>query len=353
MANMLETVTVSGLPPCEEISISISAEEAARTASGVFVITGPGLPVKPGQEVVIAANGETLLTGYVRDVSPDYDASGASRRLGVSFMSKTVDAVECSVVHPTGEVLNKSLADIAREFDTLGIGIEDDGTISDIEPRHKLDVGESLFSTIETRARGRGILIHDTPEGKMKLATKPEGTHSGSLRRGEGGNIKAASAKFTETGRYSDMMVRGQVTDGSDSQQLRGQATVKDSGVSRYRPKIVRHEGEITTDRMKKRAEWHAKRAAGEGCTASITTIGWRDEAGAIWKPNWLVYVDDDHIAIKGMMIIKSVTLTQNDGGTVAALSLADPRALGGENPRGETDAAYGAPTAKANFEAE
>jgi prophage tail gpP-like protein len=351
---MLETVTIGSFPPFEDIKISVSAEEASRTASGSFVITGSGVPVMPGDAAVLTASGDVMLTGYARDVAPSYDASGKTRVLALTMVSRTIDATECSVVHPTGEVLNKNLADVAREFDTMGIGIEDDGTVTEVEPRHKLEAGESLFSTIETRARSRGILIHDTPQGKLKLASKPEGMHSGSLRRGIGGNIKAASAKFTEEGRFSDISVRGQVTEGTESPQLRGQSTVKDQGVKRYRPLIIRHEGEVSVDRMKKRAEWHARRAAGEACTATVTTIGWRDEGGLLWTPNYLVYVQDDWIAIEGMMIIKSVEFAQDgQNGTVATLNLADPRALGGENPRGDSSDGYDASTESADFTAE
>ncbi|MBV5268694.1 MAG: hypothetical protein JZU55_00700, partial [Afipia sp.] len=108
---------------------------------------------------------------------------------------------------------------------------------------------------------------------------------------------------------------------------------------------IVPHEGETTMDRMKKRAEWQAKRAAGNGATASITVTGWRDAGGAIWTPNFLIDVQDDLLGLSGMMVIKSVTLTQGDR-TEATLSLADPRALGGENPHGKTMAGYAAPGA-------
>jgi prophage tail gpP-like protein len=349
---MLETVVISGISvPMVSISISRSAEQAVSSANGEFVIKGSGVPVHPDDEVTITANGTLLLTGYVRDVTPSYDARGASRQLGLSFVSKTVDATETSVDHPTGEVLNKNLADIGREFDNLGIGIEDDGGLPP-EPRHKLDPGESLFSTLERRARGRGVLIHDTAEGKLKLATKPAGQHAGTLRRGV--NIERASATLTGKDRMSDVTVRGQTTTGNDSPQLRPQAVAKDTGVRRRRPLIIRHEGEVTTDRMKKRAEWHAQRGAGNAVTASITTIGWRDQGGAIWTPNFLIMVEDDWIGINGLMIIKSVTLEQQgdgDAGTTATLSLADPRALGGENPRGSTDAGYAAPTPSATFE--
>ncbi|NEK55207.1 hypothetical protein GUK36_38890, partial [Rhizobium leguminosarum] len=142
--------------------------------------------------------------------------------------------------------------------------------------------------------------------------------------------------------------VRGQASEGTEKQQLRPEARANDSGVSRRRPLIIPHEGEVTVDRLKKRADWQVKRGSGYAATASITVTGWRDGGGKIWTRNWLVQVQDAWIGIDGLMVIKSVTLTQDaEGqGTVAILDLADPRALGGENPRGKTADAYSAPGA-------
>jgi prophage tail gpP-like protein len=343
---MLETITASGLPEIISISLNLSAEEAVRTAEVTVVPAAETVPVSPGQETVIKAGSDVLLTGYVRDVRPSHTAT--DRALVVTVCSRTVDATECSIEHPTGEVLDKDLSAIAKELDSLKIGVETDGTTFPKEPRHKVRDGETLFSTIERRARGRGILIYDTPKGRLKLATKPEGTHTGGLIWGQ--NIEQASSALTERGRYSEVKVRGQATHGTDKQQLRGQSVARDSGVKRPRPLVILHEGETTVDRQKTRAEWGAKRGAGYASTASITTTGWRDSNGKIWDRNWLVYVEDAWIGIQGMMIIKGVTLTQdsNDGGqgTIATLSLADPRALGGENPRGKTASVYSAPGA-------
>lgn len=338
---MFETVVIKGVPPHKEITIKLSAEDAVRTASADLVPVGDTVAVVPDAETEITASGDLLLTGYVRDVEPEHD--GESRSLSISIVSRTVDAVECSADHKTGEIMGKSLPDIARELDDNGIGIEDDGDLP-VEPRHKLRVGESLFHSIERRARGRGVLIYDTPKGKLKLTTKPEGTHAGGLIFGV--NIKKASSHLTGRHRYSEVKVRGQSTDGVDKQQLRAEAKARDKGVSRRRVLILRHEGETTTDRMKKRAGWHAKRGAGNGTTASITVSGWRDASGRIWSPNWLVQVVDLWIGIDGLMLIKSVTLKQGDDGTTATLELCDPRALGGENPRGKSAKAYAAPLA-------
>lgn len=338
---MLEKVTAEGFPPFKAIAWTASAEAAVRSARVDLVPTGPGVGVVPDQPTTIMVGGELVLTGYVRDVEPAHESQ--DRSLSVSIVSRTVDAVECSADHPTGEILNKSLADIARELDDNAIGIEDDGSLP-IEPRHKLHVGDSLFHSIEKRARGRGVLIHDTPEGKLKLATKPEGTHSGGLIRGV--NIEKASSRLTGRHRYSDVRVRGQSSEGTGKQQLRAEARALDRSLRRTRKLILRHEGETTTDRMKKRASWHLKRGAGNATTATITVSGWRDAGGRIWQPNWLVQVVDDWIGINGLMVIKSIAFSQNgdSDGTTATLELADPRALGGENPRGKTAAAYTAP---------
>lgn len=354
----LEIVEIAGLPQMLSIDITISAEEAARSASGEFVIVGRGLPVFPGQETVISTRArerdrpEPLLTGYVRDVETGYSES--DRTLSCSFISRTVDLVEASIDHPSGEILNKDLSAIARELDSAGVGIETDGSSFPVERRHKIIEGESHFSSIARRARGRGILIHDTPKGRLKLSTKPGGIHAGTLKRGVN-ILPGASASFTEAGRYSETRVRGQQSEGTQKQQLRPQTKVKDSGVKRKRVLILSHEGEATIDRMRTRASWQANRAAGNSVTASIPVTGWRDEAGEIWHENWLVHVDDDWLGIEGLMIIKSVVLSQRgDDKTFATLSLADPRALGGENPRGKTSAGYAAPGAiEAEYEDE
>ncbi|MBP2560854.1 prophage tail gpP-like protein [Neorhizobium galegae] len=338
---MLENVVASGLPPIKQVSIEVSAEEAARSASVDCVITGSGVPVSIGQPVTLTASGDLVLTGFVRDINTGY--SQDMRTLGVTIFSKTIDMVECSADHPTGEWVNMDIAAIAKDLDKFGVGIEADGKFP-AEPVHRLIPGESPFATIERRARGRGILIHDTEKGRLKLSTKPDGMHAGRLQRGV--NIRVgASASFTERDRYSEVKVRGQSSDGVGKAQLRPEATAKDPGIPRHRPLVLWHEGEVTVDRLKKRAEWASNRAAGQSVTASIPVSGWRDAAGKLWQANYLVDVFDDWLGIEGTMIIKSVTFIQNDtDGTLATLSLADPRSLGGDNPRGKTAASYSAP---------
>lgn len=346
---MLETVSVNGLP-LKDFSCEISAEQAVRSARGVIVTIGGAFPVMRDDDVTIKASGNLLLTGYARDIDVSHDKE--NHEFAASFVSRTIDATECSVEHEEGWLENMSLPEIAAAFDSLGIGVETDGSSFSKETRHRLALGETLYETLERRARSRGVLIMDTPEGRLKLAQGPEGRHAGGLVLGV--NIKSGSAKFTGHGLHSPVTVRGQSTEGVTAPSMRPQGKFTDPGARRRRPLILRHSGEAGEDRLKKRAGWEASRAAGNSITATIVVAGWRDAGGAIWTPNRLVAVEDKLLGLNGPMLIKSVSLTQNDNvGTVASLSLVDPRALGGENPRGKSSDAFAAPAgADAEYEA-
>ena len=342
---MFETVVfeVAGRPlPHESCSLRADAEEAVRGATFEIAHTGAGLPCEPDDEARVTVSGELWGTGYVRDIYPDHDAE--RRAYTVTFVSRTCDATECSIVHPTGLARDVDITGIAKEFDTLGIGVESD-VETEKKPRHKIAPGETLFETLETEARARGVLIHDTPRGRLKLATRPEGRHVGALRRGV--NIERASGALSGATRYSKVKVRGQAAEGTDGTVLRPEGEVVLGG-KRERPLIVVHEGEITSERAKKRAAWEAQRGVGNGISCEITATGWRDEGGRLFTRNWLISVEDDWLGIEQDMVIAAVTLSQSGEpeGTVAVLSLKDPRALGGENPRGTSGASWAAPTA-------
>lgn len=319
--------------------LSASAENVVREAEFDIAWTGEGLPCMWGEEATITA-GELWGTGFVRDVRPSHEKSG--RRYSVTFASKSVDATEASIDHPTGLAKDADLADIIETFDTAGIGVEATAR-GDRKPFHKVHPGETLFETVRQDAAAQGILIYDTPEGKLKTADKPEGRHAGALRRGV--NILQASATLSERGQYSKVKVRGQASVGTKASSLRPE-TSTESKIKRDRPRIIEFEGEATSERLKKRAAWEAKRGAGNSTTASITVAGWRDEAGKLFTRNFLIEVADDWIGIEQDMVIAQVDLQQGDGGTIAVLSLKDPRALGGENPRGKSADGWEAPAA-------
>lgn len=334
MADPLEKVAVSingqAFSGWSEISIDYAVDHAARTASLVVSDYAGAMPFHWGDEATISAGGDTILTGYVRDVSPSHD--GERHQVHISLVSKAIDAVEASIDHPTGFVKQKDLVAVAREFDTAGVGIVASESFP-VEPARFVNTGESLFYHLEPLARSHSAFLYDTPEGKLRIAKKPRGRHAGGLAIGPGGNIISASANFSEDGRFSPVIVRGQSSKGTGAAALRIEARATDAMVKRKRPRVIIHESEATAEKLKERARRNVRQAAGKSTTAEIEVAGWRDAGGQIFTEHFTIAVNDPRIYLDRDMAIRAVTLTQDirGGGTRARLSLVDPAALNGE----------------------
>lgn len=356
MSDTLETVSIliNGQPfsVWSRFQHDCSAEEAVRTAGITAHITPDMTPPWPDQKVVISAGSTLLLTGYVRDFRPSQQEESWDAE--ITFVSRTIDAVEASVVHSTGLAKDKDVGEIATEFDTCGVGVICEGSYEKHE-RHQISPSESLFETLEPLARAEGAIITDTPEGKLRITNKPDKAHAGGLVAGK--NIISASAEFSGREKHDPVYVRGQQSRGGGAASLRPEAEARDPSVGRKRPKIVLLETEVTSGRLKKRSEWQARRAAGAATSAQVTVSGWRDAAGDIWTANRLVYVQHPRIFIDQMMVIKSVSLTQDQSeggeGTRAVLTLADPRALGGKSGKSKSGAGWEAPEPKSEYRAQ
>ncbi len=314
------------------VEISYGVEAAVRTATLEISDFEGELKIRPDMPATIKASGTLILTGFVRDVEPAHDET--SHRVRVTVASNSVDLVEASIDHPTGFVQKKDVGDIARAFDTEGVGVEIDDEFP-VEPASFVNTGDSWFYHMEPLTRSHGAFVYDDAEGKVHIAYKPRGRHAGSLSIGDGGSIIAATAKLTGKARYSEIIVRGQASRGNGSAALQIEARATDGTVGRRRKRIIVHESETTAGKLKKRAKREMNRAAGSSREAQITVSGWRDEKGRIFEPHFLIGVDDPRIYLQQDMAIKSVRLTQSTDlggqGTRADFSLCDPRALNGE----------------------
>lgn len=338
----LETITVElagkSFTGWSQVRVTLGVEQAVRTAELEASDYAGAMPFEPGTPCRLLASGDLLLTGYVRDVKPSH--SGDRHSVSLSIVSRAIDAVEASIKHRSGFAKDKTLDEIAQEFDTAGVGIEVDEEFP-VEPASFVNTGASLFRHIEPLARSHSAMIYDTPDGKLRIRKGIRGRHAGALSIGEGGNIVSASAVLTENKRYSKVIVRGQASRGVGAGALRLEAEASDPGVTRERTRVIVHESETTSAKLKERAERAVKRAAGEGCTASIEIAGWRDGAGKLLEPHYLIAVDDARIYINQDMAIKSVTFEQSieigGPGTRTKLDLCDPRALNGEKSASKT----------------
>jgi prophage tail gpP-like protein len=358
----LETVTlvVGGktFAAWQTVNMAASAQEAVRKAN--FKCALPPLArigeftPRPDMKAEVHVSGELWGTGVIGDVSADHTEEGGS--IDVEWLSKTIDTVESSIDHPTGFAEKKTIKGIADTFESSDVEWTSTAEMEE-EPDFSVIPGETNFQAVERLARARGLLIYDDPQGRAVIADKPEGRHAGGLALGV--NIRAGAGKLSGKGRHDPVIVRGQSARGHGPGALRIEARAKDGSVGRKRPKVILQEGETTTAKAKKRAEWHAARAAGQSREATVTVAGWRDEAGQLWTRNWLVSLDDPLIFLRQDMVIKSVAFFQGPGedgdgaATQAVLTLVDPRALGGQKSQGSSDEAWSTPGEEAEVTAQ
>lgn len=332
------------------IAIEIAMDEAARSFETKVKLPGmsqaqllDALANRPAVTIHVRASdghsrddgdgGDLLLTGHVEKRSPSLRS--AESELPISGRSKTGDVVDSAADHDTGEFKDKKAKDV---FTTLA-GKQDVGVESDLDhpvrPLFRLRPGERIFTAAERWARAEGFAIGDTPEGKLKLAKAGTKRHAGSLT--EGLNVLDASAVHDDSKRFGTVKVRAQAPSGYGPDELQIEAEASDN-VGGKRLKVIVPPEQIRKADARQRAKWHRDRAAGEGTTCEVTVTGWRDEAGKIWTPGYLVFNEIASLGIVQDMLIKKVSLKQSDSeseGTQAMLSLVDPRAFGGKKGKG------------------
>lgn len=326
----------------ERISISYAIKSACRT----FTLVGTERPgafnFPPGTPLQILANGDLVLDGYVNKYAPT--GSADDHVVTISGRSRSQDFVDCAAVHETGFFENKSPDEIAQELDKFGVGVTAEVPLDKI-PYWQIYQGESAWRTIDRALRTQAATQMGKADGSIAITNASVApSHSGGLI--EGFNILRFQGEITDDRRFSDYMVKGQGRLGHGDEALRPFGEAIDAVVGRYRPKILINEGDTDKKRATSRASHEKNRAAGLSVSAKIMTQGWRDDGGKIWEANYTVFVGSPTLLkLSQLMLIESVTLTQDSGGqgSLADLSLVDPRAYEGSGGGGGgSDAAWG-----------
>lgn len=295
-------------------------------------------PIQTGDECTTSVDGEVILTGFVDDVVPSFNAEGAQLRC--VGRDATGDLVDCSARFAGGEWTGADLAQIARDLlAPFGVPLSVETDIGG-PWTHKfaLQTGESVFEALERAARMRGVLLCADGRGGLKL------TRAGQSRIGtalvEGDNILAGEGFQSLRERFSEYEVLAQ-SPGSDigfgETVSAVRALERDSGVPRYRPLILQAEDNADQASADRRARWEKNIRIGRNARATITVQGW-SHAGGVWQPNELVDVDSPTLKLEGTFLVASVRFEQDpEGGTITTLGLARPSAYDVE-PLAEND---------------
>jgi len=260
------TVVIGGVrySAFEDVSVQAMFSDAARTftievAAALGASTTNAL-FSVGTPLSIFANDDLLLTGYVDDRSPYFDAFDA--RITVTGRSCSADLIDCSAEHDTGYFKNKDPKEIGDEISRnyKGTGFVTDQQLDKIE-RYQLTPGASIFREVEKLARQQGMTLTGTPEGMINITKASASRHAGGLIEGE--NMLVGGAKHNGANRHSKYTVRGQRPFGHGKENLEIEEVEEDGTVHRYRHVIVVQDDDTTPRRARNRARNRRDRAAG------------------------------------------------------------------------------------------
>nr|WP_247687997.1 contractile injection system protein, VgrG/Pvc8 family [Pectobacterium versatile] len=290
--------------------------------------------IKPGMSCYVSIGSARVMTGYIDDFIPSYDADNVSLR--VMGRDKTGDLVDSSVVDKSGQWRGQTLEQLAATIcKPYGIEVINETDTGEVFGSITLEQGETGFELLDRLAKQRGVLMTSDAWGRLII------TRASTIRAGVslvlGDNILAARGRFSWRERASQYIVKGSAAAGGatwDDQPVKvvggRQVIVTDSEITRYRPKILVNEDNLTVGGASARGEWYKTRMLGEANTTEITVAGWRESGatGTLWQTNRLISVKDVIQQLDVTWLIKTVSFMESDSGRLTVLTLVPPESM-------------------------
>ena len=289
-------------------------------------------PIKEGQPCIIEIGGERVITGYVDDWVPSYDANQVI--ISVSGRDKTADLVDCSIDHPSGQFNKQTLAQIAHVVcKPFGIKVIVKTDVGEAFPRIQIEQGETPHELLTRLARQRGVLLTSDTFGNLVIVRRSTKRAGVSLILGE--NVKAARGRLSWRQRYSNFKIKAVGPawgdhDGADLIAVGGiEANITDKEIGRYRPMIIINEEVTTAEGAAKRGQWERQRSIAKSNGAEYTVTGWRiPQTGKLWDFNTVVPVQDEIIGYHEDMLISSIMFSSDDAGRLAVVNVVRPESF-------------------------
>ena len=284
-------------------------------------------PIRMGDSAVVRIGDVALITGFIDQISPDYDEN--HHEIVIGGRAKTADLVDCSSTHEPGEWHNRTLEQIAADLVApFGITVRAEVSTGVAFPTFKREPSETVHGAIVRAAAQRAVLVTNNGDGDLVLTRVGPDRAGAALRKGE--RIKSARGSFSDRDRFSHYTVTGQrrSSDSDDDEpqvQVTGQA--RDLGVTRYRPLEILAEEPGSAGDCKARAKWEATTRLGKAIRATLTVQDWA-HPGGLWLPNQRVNVVDAWLGIRREMLIAGVTWMLDRNGRRSELSIAPPEAF-------------------------
>lgn len=354
------SIEASGVP--YEGVISASVTTAMDSLSGVFnivtkniipdlsqkiskitVVDGLSLPFKIGEEVSILVDGQTVLTGYIDDLSSSYSSS--EHTVSVRGVDRTDDILTSTASEKVEFSTKISFENLIKKtLETNNIGnikvINQVTGLADFEPSEieSPEIGGRLFDFFLELARKKKVLISTDGLGNLLILRSSTIAISDKLLNTVGeSNIHNGSFTLSHKQRFGKYVVfsqgnmtgengsAGSVT-ASSMAGRRGES--RDLQVRLTKVMNMVSDKTQTTQQCIELAQWEQNVRRTRGYVYNCNVIGHSRPSGGIWKPNTLVFVQDIFSGLNSNMLINSVTYSQASGAnSLTSLSFVSPDA--------------------------
>lgn len=355
----------------ESISVTKSMQNLCGKFTFKMVKEGALLPFANGSQAKIligtpSTGFETVLTGYIEEMSPEHDAK--SHFIVVSGRDKTEDIYDStiggnitfnapiSLVSLTQKVLNK--------LGITGINVNIDVKVPDLteadlqfgeNETFSALTGESIFNFLLRYARKKQVLLTTDENGDLlftrtsnnviatRLIYKNVTERQSNMLSGRG--VFNNSKRFNRYNCYSQANTTAETYRIEDKKVIPPSIETKtigsatDDGIRSSRVfnfigdspfsdgALYRIEGrsqeESKDNDSTNRAIWESNIRRAKSFYYISKVVGYRAyEDGIIWRPNLLVYVDDEDVQIQSQLLVNKVTYSKDLSGSTTLLEL-------------------------------
>jgi prophage tail gpP-like protein len=197
---------------------------------------------------------------------------------------------------------------------------------------HHVQVGETVFQSIDRMMRLRHVLSTDNERGDLVLIEV--GGAGRALTAIElGANVLSASTELDYKEVFSQYIVKGQragddsafagdvseeegIADDEGEVNVLGEtAGATDTMAKRRRILVLKQSGQADEGTCQDRANYERAHRSAQALQTNYTLVGWRQQTGELWKPNTQVRVRDGLIGFDQDMLIAEVAYVLDRSG--------------------------------------
>lgn len=281
-------------------------------------------PITKGSACTVSIDGDRVITGYVDEVLPEYDAK--QRVIRVIGRSKVADLVDCSDVTKTFK--HRTLPEVAlalcKPFD---INVVDQVGITTRRANKTIDQGQAFFEFLEEWARSEGVRLTDNPAGDLVITRAGSQRVETALILGE--NLLRAAGRFSARERYSRYVIQAQQGWGENTTD---EAATHIQGIAadirlRFRPILLTSESSSDSGEAKQRAAAQRNVDYGRSNSITYTVRGWRHDS-ALWSQNTLIRIVDHFMGVTDKWwLVGEVEYTLDEDGELSRLIISPKEA--------------------------